>query len=795
MAAAAVASAPAEPTRKRSRFVMSEHNLGLMQEIVRKDPESYREEFMMQYQYYLHTIKLLHLQPEVSKLDIQPLLDSIIFLQGVAQFYPTEAKSFSDTLLMILREQSTGLNPEVRLQFCKSLICLRNKNLVDPLVLTELLFDLTRIEDKRLRKFILAAVAAHIKRLSIKRDGKTLGKMQNFCIAKLKDSRSIVARAAQLVLIDAFRRNFWRDAKTVNAVAECCFHKLPKVQIAAMKFFLGTKEDEEGIEYDSADEDEKEEKEAQQKTLKDIMQSYRHAKKTAKRTKDFEKAKKALNKKRKSKKEGRSRECNLMAIQMIYDPQELSDRLYGLLEQKKVDKFEVRLFRIALIARLLGIHKLQTLGFYSYLHRYLQPRQRDVTRILLYAAQACHDLVPPDTIEQLIRCIAQNFISDRNSPEAMTVGINAVREILVNCPFAATEELMRDLAEYKQYKNKNVSMAAKGLIALCRTVNPKLLKKKDRGRPVDNEDTEDKEYFAFGAPIVRDFVPGAEVLADDAGDEDEEAEVSASENDSDDEGEWTQVVSESEEESDSEGPAPKKKKLSADEDDDEIVEIEDEEDSDEEGEDGEEVEDEDEEEGSEDDDVDEEEEDEADASLSTSKAESVAADEQKPDEKAATVSTDRILTQSDHKKIRQWQMKKQILGAKKLARGGKKREHLTNSDRKIEEEVLETFQTRETRDGLPRLNAIEHFHKKKKETKAERMERIQEGREGRGEFGKPKKNGPHVGRTNREQAKKKVFSMVRAKKRGENRQRSFRDQQKSLRNYLLRQSGRKPGNM
>ncbi|VDM85201.1 unnamed protein product [Strongylus vulgaris] len=69
--------------------------------------------------------------------------------------------------------------------------------------------------------------------------------------------------------------------------------------------------------------------------------------------------------------------------------------------------------------------------------------------------------------------------------------------------------------------------------------------------------------------------------------------------------------------------------------------------------------------------------------------------------------------------------------------------------------------------------------------------------------------GSHVGRTNRELAKKKVFSMVKAKVvvsfreylapkikilqvRGKNRQRSFRDQQKSLRNYLLRQSGRKP---
>lgn len=90
---------------------------------------------------------------------------------------------------------------------------------------------------------------------------------------------------------------------------------------------------------------------------------------------------------------------------------------------------------------------MQTLGFYSYLQKYLQPKQREVTRILLYAAQACHDVVPSDIIQNLARCIAQNFISDSNSPEAMSVGINAIRELFTTCSSFATEELIQDLAE------------------------------------------------------------------------------------------------------------------------------------------------------------------------------------------------------------------------------------------------------------------------------------------------------------------------------------------------------------
>lgn len=107
--------------------------------------------------------------------------------------------------------------------------------------------------------------------------------------------------------------------------------------------------------------------------------------------------------------------------------------------------------QVALCARVIGIHQLQTLGFYSYLHRYLQPKQQEVTRILLYAAQACHELVPPDLVQQLIRVVAQNFVSDHTSSEAITVGLNTIREILTNCPGSATEELLRDLTEVMTY--------------------------------------------------------------------------------------------------------------------------------------------------------------------------------------------------------------------------------------------------------------------------------------------------------------------------------------------------------
>jgi protein SDA1 len=54
-----------------------------------------------------------------------------------------------------------------------------------------------------------------------------------------------------------------------------------------------------------------------------------------------------------------------------------------------------------------------------------------------------------------VRVIAQNFVSDRNTSEAITVGLNTIREIYSNCPAAATEEMVRDLAEVCEFTDLN----------------------------------------------------------------------------------------------------------------------------------------------------------------------------------------------------------------------------------------------------------------------------------------------------------------------------------------------------
>ena len=69
---------------------------------------------------------------------------------------------------------------------------------------------------------------------------------------------------------------------------------------------------------------------------------------------------------------------------------------------------------------------------------------------------------------------------------------------------------MRDLAQYKSYKDKGVMMAARSLIAMYRATNPDLLHKKDRGRPT--EALEELRTRRYGETYAKDYLPGAEEL-------------------------------------------------------------------------------------------------------------------------------------------------------------------------------------------------------------------------------------------------------------------------------------------
>uniref|UniRef100_UPI003AAD8B39 protein SDA1 homolog isoform X2 n=1 Tax=Centroberyx gerrardi TaxID=166262 RepID=UPI003AAD8B39 len=476
------------------------NNLPQLQNLIKRDPQSYVEEFQQQYRHYQSNVQIFKLQPDKPNKE---LADLVMFLAQVGHCYVQHLSTFPQELTELLLTHHTVLEPDLRMT-----------------LYTHIVADIKNINAKH-------------------KNNKVNTTLQNFMYTMLRDSNPIAAKISLDVMVELYKRNVWNDAKTVNVITTACFSKVTKILVAGLKFFLGKDEDEKN---ESGSESEEEGPSA-----RDLMVRYSTGKKTSKNKKKLEKAMKVLKKHKKKKK---AEVFNFSAIHLIHDPQDFSEKLLKQLEDSK-ERFEVKIMMMELISRLVGIHELFLFNFYPFVQRFLQPHQREVTKILLCAAQSSHQLVPPEIIEPVIMTIANNFVTDRNSGEVMTVGINAIKEVAARCPLSINEDLLQDLAQYKTHKDKNVMMSARGLIQLFRNLNPQMLSKRDRGRPT--EASTEAKMKDYGELEAKDYIPGAEVLEVEEeekgeGEEDEDGWESASISDDDEDGEWVNVHHSSDEE-------------------------------------------------------------------------------------------------------------------------------------------------------------------------------------------------------------------------------------------------------
>ncbi|KYN27649.1 Protein SDA1 like protein [Trachymyrmex cornetzi] len=543
---------------------------------------------------------------------------------NVAHCYPNDLKTYPQEIIDILQTHNIILDNEMRMTFCKALIQLRNKSLLEP---TALLINTV---------------------------------LQNFMFSMLKDPNVRAAKMSVDIMIELYNKNVWNDVKTVNVIATGCFSKITKVMVASLKFFLGTHlEEKESDDSDSDDEP----------SMKEIMMANKKAKK----------------------KKSKAPQYNFSALHLIHDPQNFAEKLFKQIE-KNNDRFEVKLMTLDVVSRLIGLHSLFLLNFYPYIQRFIQPHQREVTKLLQFVAQASHELVPPDMLEPVLKTLANNFITERNSADVMAIGLNTVREICTRCPLAMNEDLLEDLTRYKHYKERSVMMAAHSLIGTFRRIMPDLLRKKDKGRPTE-------------ANVMIKSSKYGEIRASD----DEEI----SDEEINDEEIRDEEIDENELTSESTKSSIKKK-----------------------------------------------------AKFKFEKNEELTAERKT---KASVISTERLLTDKDFRKIDVALAKQDVTYIKRSV----KRTH----------DLIETDKGGE----LVKLSDIENIYKKRKHDKAARQKSVKKGQEERDKFGfKDRRQNPLCSTTNREKRKGKAFSMLKQKLRTKVK-RSFREKQIALKNHLIKQ--------
>eukprot|EP01118_Nematostelium_gracile_P006878 TRINITY_DN2222_c0_g1_i1.p1 TRINITY_DN2222_c0_g1~~TRINITY_DN2222_c0_g1_i1.p1 ORF type:complete len:834 (-),score=268.26 TRINITY_DN2222_c0_g1_i1:22-2523(-) len=504
-----------------------------LRNLCKRDPEAYREEFQTQLDHFESQLKIYQLKPSKNYKSFQ---EQATFLSHVAPLYASQMKEFPGQISKLLDQMAELMEPELRKSLVKALILLRNRGLLEPIELLSLLFKLFRVSDKELRAILYTHIISDIKNINSKsRNNKINNVLQNFMFKMVQDKSPIAAKKAHEVMIDLYKRKIWKDAKVVNAISLGVFSGNTSILVATVQFFLGTGETDES---DSDDDEPKTEKDVRFK----FAQS--KSKKTRAKARKLEAA--LLKVKKKARKKSEENECNFAAIELLHDPQGYAEKCYRLLKSNsskntKNERFEVRLMLMNLISRLISVHKLILMEIYPYFQKFLEPKQQQVTYILAVVVQSCHDLIPPETLSPIVRALADKFISDRSSNEAVALGINTVREICLRCPLVMEADLLQDLAQYKRHKDKGVVMAARSLINLYQTINPSLLARKDRGKDHDINATP----LAYGQSSIPDDIQAVQRLQEYIAEHGNLDDIVVDESDSD-EGDWENVSSDDE---------------------------------------------------------------------------------------------------------------------------------------------------------------------------------------------------------------------------------------------------------
>jgi protein SDA1 len=180
----------------------------------------YRDDFKMQYEHFKSELAIFRLAPSAASRRFSSLVN---FMSSVAYHYPQEASGFPAELMGVLDTHAAVLESETRTALVKALMALSAKRMVASVVLLPLCFKLFRVHDKDLRKLVYHHIVADIRRHNKNRRNVSLNKqLQNFMFTMLQDPSQIAQKKSLDVMVELYRRNIWRDAKTVNVMAQAC---------------------------------------------------------------------------------------------------------------------------------------------------------------------------------------------------------------------------------------------------------------------------------------------------------------------------------------------------------------------------------------------------------------------------------------------------------------------------------------------------------------------------------------------------------------------------------------------
>jgi protein SDA1 len=533
-----------------------------LQNLCKRDPKGYREDYDIQVRRLESECGILKLSPQTPSPRLIELIqfgaavssssykgeesDRIanLFIELLVGGIDTKNETSKATVHMTMPTSALQLHRDVRKSCVSALILMRNKGVIEPLKLLELFFRLMAVvPDKGLREQLYKHMVNDIRNINKKgkRDDRVNRSIQSFLHRVVSThggqgtgndaATDIAAKRATDMVCELYRRQVWNDDRTVAILASAVESKNTTVMSRAMRFFLNI-----------------EEKMAEDKKLEDDntwdasqkVDFHLFSRKTKTRQRHVVRQLKSRKKEQKRRETGPDEWMEIRdddgieaarklypAIELLRDPQGLAESVFKRLKKPKSIPYKNKLLMMNFLTRLVGNHELVLLSLYPFLQKYMGGHQRDVTAVLAYTVQGCHEDVPPDEIYGILKTIAHNFITERCSEEQMAVGINAVRAICGRVPSVLSleesnestgstafdvEAFTRDIGAYSNHRDRSVSIAGKAFTNFIRETYPTLLQGKNRGLKGSALHRAKVKPMRYGEKKLSSGVEGADLL-------------------------------------------------------------------------------------------------------------------------------------------------------------------------------------------------------------------------------------------------------------------------------------------
>ncbi|KAH9314952.1 hypothetical protein KI387_023579 [Taxus chinensis] len=423
-------------------------SLPSLQSRMKCDPEGYEGELVLLIRHFESCLTVFQQHAALKSASMggdpgaaKELGELTLFLSHVAPSYPKHLGHFPKQLAELLQKSGHSLPSGLRKQITQALILLMNRHMIELAETLPLFVMLQTLEDRELKKLAFSHIVQYIRRMNLKHKNDVNNRaLQSILFKLLQEEHESKAKSALAVLCDLHRRKVWFDERTGNAICIACFHKSPNwwfrhgtenaqfaglfllnswIMIAALSFILGYEQNVEDNENEESSGDEDMDKPNPQVILSRQAVYKAHHKGTTKSKKrkqaKLQRVMRGLKKKNRVQSESGDW-GSYSPLRHLTDPQAFGEKLFSRLQTCN-ERFEVKMMITKVIARSVGLHRLVLLNFYPFLQKYVQPHQRDVTQLLAAAVQACHDMVPPDAVEPLLKQLVNQFVHDRARTE------------------------------------------------------------------------------------------------------------------------------------------------------------------------------------------------------------------------------------------------------------------------------------------------------------------------------------------------------------------------------------------